>query len=184
MVTSSVITDNDELSRHGYQRLYTTESYEVVPQDFILGKLPLMPDFGTPTIPHKFAGLRNEHFTLGKADSAHDKHDGSSLCYINHFAMTWSRSKVCMNGYSACSEHDQICIAHILFLCYAVLDSVQLLALYEEMFGVGQRLRSRCCRAASQPSSTRTIRLSRAGGTSFLGTVRLCRAGGTFRLRC
>jgi hypothetical protein len=88
----------DELSREGYQRIYTTESYEVVPKDFILGKLPIMPDFGTPTIPHTLGRLKNDYFMLGKADSAIGKQDGSNIFYINHFAMTWSRSKLCMNG--------------------------------------------------------------------------------------
>ncbi len=92
------MADTDELSREGYQRIYTTESYEVVPKDFILGKLPIMPDFGTPTIPHTLARLKNDYFMLGKAYSANGKQDGSSIFYINHFAMTWSRSKLCMNG--------------------------------------------------------------------------------------
>ena len=92
------MADNDELSREGYQRIYSTESYEVVPKDFILGKLPIMPDFRNPTIPHELSRLKEQYFSMGKADSSIAKGDGSQIFYINHFVLTWSRSKLCMNG--------------------------------------------------------------------------------------
>jgi hypothetical protein len=79
--------ENDELSNHHYQRLYETQGcYTVVPASFILGKLPLMPDFGTLSIPHHHATRRQRDFPHGWADSSSTAQDGSKLYYINHFA--------------------------------------------------------------------------------------------------
>jgi hypothetical protein len=91
------LAEADELSLHHYQRLYEPGGcYTVVPATFILGKLPLMPDFGTPTIPHSYSKRQLSAFPHGKADSSTMSRDGSRLYYINHFGLTWSRSKLSM----------------------------------------------------------------------------------------
>lgn len=89
-----LVVEDDELAKEGHIRIYEpVEWFEVVPVDHILGRLPIVPDYGTPTIPHKYSYLRDQAFRKGKADSSVDQHDGSKLYYINHFAMVWSRSK-------------------------------------------------------------------------------------------
>lgn len=96
----------DQLQLGHHQRLYEPSEpwYEVLPVHFILGKLPIMPDFGTPTIPHKYQTRQQHGFPRGKADSSSSKHDGSKLYYINHFAMTWSRSKPSLFRYDCCVQ--------------------------------------------------------------------------------
>ena len=85
--------DHDELQQQGYVRLYEpTDWYEVIPVTHILGKLPIFPDFSTRTIPHSMSGKPG--FAKGECDSQDGKQLGSKLFYINHFAMTWSRSKL------------------------------------------------------------------------------------------
>jgi hypothetical protein len=84
----------DELQKEDYIRLYdTTASFEVVPVSHILGRLPIMPDFADRTIPHRVSKQQKIAFPLGRCDSTNSTHDGSNLFYVNHFAMTWSRSK-------------------------------------------------------------------------------------------
>jgi hypothetical protein len=86
-------SDNDELQQQGYICLYEpTDWFEVVPVTHILGKLPIFPDFSTRTIPHSMTGQPG--FPKGKCDSHDGKQLGSKIFYINHFAMTWSRSKL------------------------------------------------------------------------------------------
>ncbi len=85
--------EHDELEAEGHIRLYEPDDwYDVIPVEYILGRLPLMPDFGTRTIPHKWAKHKNLLFPKGKADSSHDAQDGSKLFYVNHFAMSWART--------------------------------------------------------------------------------------------
>lgn len=84
----------DELQAQNYIRLYQpAEWYEVVPVTHILGRLSLMPDFGTRTIPYSMRNKKRHCFPKGHSDTAEGKGDGSKLYYVNHFAMTWSRSK-------------------------------------------------------------------------------------------
>jgi hypothetical protein len=91
----SLTAEEDELASQHYRRLYDTEGcHTVVPASFILGKLPLMPDFGTPSIPHRYTKRQQKDFPHGRADSSSTSHDGSKLYYINHFGLTWSRSKL------------------------------------------------------------------------------------------
>jgi hypothetical protein len=95
-------SDNDELQQQGYIRLYEpTDWFEVVPVTHILGKLPIFPDFSTRTIPHSMTGQPG--FPKGKCDSHDGKQLGSKIFYINHFAMTWSRSKLSLfRSFPAC----------------------------------------------------------------------------------
>jgi hypothetical protein len=87
--------EKDDLASQSYQRLYSTEGcYTVVPASFILGKLPIMPDFGTQSIPHIYSKRQAKDFPHGRADSSSSTRDGSKLYYINHFGLTWSRSKL------------------------------------------------------------------------------------------
>jgi hypothetical protein len=84
----------DELQKEGHIRLYeTTNSFEVLPVTHILGRLPILPDFGDPSIPHRMNGKAKAWFPLGTCDSSEGAQDGSKLFYVNHFAMTWARSK-------------------------------------------------------------------------------------------
>jgi hypothetical protein len=62
----------------------------VVPLAHILGKLPLVPAGDTGTIPLSMAGHRDQSYPLGKCDNDADSTgSGSSLFYINTWAMTW-----------------------------------------------------------------------------------------------
>lgn len=93
MNSNPSFSDNDELQQQGYVRLYEpTDWYEVIPVTHILGKLPIFPDFTTRTIPHSMSGKPG--FAKGECDSQDGKQLGSKVFYINHFAMTWSRSKL------------------------------------------------------------------------------------------
>ena len=60
MNVSSSDPSGDELTKQGYQRIYipTVPWFEVVPVWTILGRLPLIPDFGTPTIPYSVKRCR------------------------------------------------------------------------------------------------------------------------------
>ncbi len=91
-LTVCMHTDKDELANSGFLRLYeTTNSWEVIPVEHILGRLPIMKNYATPTIPSRFASRKPTAFPLGKADTAREK--GSKLFYVNYYAMTWSRCK-------------------------------------------------------------------------------------------
>ena len=81
------------MERDHYTRIYEPSQpwYDVVPVELILGKVPLVPDFPTGTIPHRVKGKPG--FSKGKCDTKEGSGDGSQLMYINHFAMTWSRPK-------------------------------------------------------------------------------------------
>ena len=91
-------TEEDELARNKFQRLYTCTqpkyAFEVIPISNILGKLPLMPDLGTPTIPVQYTHRQKTAFPRGSADSSSTVHNGSKLYYINHFGLTWARPKL------------------------------------------------------------------------------------------
>lgn len=91
----------DALQTQNYIRLYQpVEWYEVVPVTHILGRLSLVPDFGTMTIPYIMRNKRKACFPKGFSDTAEGKGDGSRLYYVNHFAMTWSRSKLSLFRYA------------------------------------------------------------------------------------
>lgn len=97
VVTIGNFADNDELVKEGYVRLYEPPDwYDVVPVEYVLGRLPIVPDFMTPTIPRQYRRFRNRWFRRGVADHI-DKDgkliEGSKIFYVNHFAMTWARSK-------------------------------------------------------------------------------------------
>jgi hypothetical protein len=101
--------EKDDLASQHYQRLYACEgSYTVVPACYILGKLPIMPDFGTPSIPHHYSKRQAKDFPNGRADSSSLTHDGSKLYYINHFGLTWSRSKLSLLRYCV----QKVCLAN------------------------------------------------------------------------
>ena len=75
-----------------------------------------MPDFGTPTIPHQYSHRKAAWFPKGKANTTLSKEDGSKLYYINHFAMTWSRSKLQLYRYVYCpvySVHKAVLSVHV-----------------------------------------------------------------------
>jgi hypothetical protein len=78
--------------------------------EYILGRLPLMKNYSTPTIPSRMATRRAEAFPRGAADGTRGK--GSRLFYVNHYAMTWSRCKESLFR-SICCTHS----VHILIIC-------------------------------------------------------------------
>lgn len=88
---------SDELQNCHHIRLYEPDSppgwYEVLPVTHILGRLSLLPDFGTRTIPYSMRNKKRRCFAMGSADSKEGAMDGSKLWYVNHWAMMWSRSK-------------------------------------------------------------------------------------------
>ena len=92
---------HDELQANNFQRLYTCTDpnycFEVIPANYILGKLPIVQDFVTPTIPSHYNNQKKTAFPRGQANSAAETDNGSEIYYINHFGMTWSRSKICMH---------------------------------------------------------------------------------------
>jgi hypothetical protein len=101
MLTHVLETESDELQKEDFLRLYECTkpnfSFEVLPITHILGKLPIMVDVCTPSIPSHYYKQEKEGFPRGHANSAKDKQDGSKLYYVNHFGMTWSRSKLSLH---------------------------------------------------------------------------------------
>ena len=59
---------SDELEENGMTRVYECTkpklSFEVVPMTHIMGRVPLMPDVVTPTIPHRYVIVYLLPFTL------------------------------------------------------------------------------------------------------------------------
>ena len=87
-----MFSERDELVNCGFLKLYeTSNSYEVIPVEHILGRLLLMKNYATQTIPSRFASRKANAFPLRQADSSRGK--GSKLFYVNYYAMTWSRCK-------------------------------------------------------------------------------------------
>jgi hypothetical protein len=103
--SDNVVAERDALADAGHIRLYEPKkpgkptdlfpgsSFDVIPTGHIMGKAPLMIDFGSKTIPFKHASKCKTGFQFGMADTAEGSGDGSVLMYINHFALVWSRSK-------------------------------------------------------------------------------------------
>jgi hypothetical protein len=109
-MSDKCLAEEDMLATEGHIRLYEpksktrkdyvfTEIFEVIHVTNILGKLSLMPDFGSKTIPFKHRRLRKAKFQFGSADSSENAGDGSKLWYINLFALVWSRSKLSLFRY-------------------------------------------------------------------------------------
>jgi hypothetical protein len=61
----------------------------VVPLSHILGKLPLIPAGDTGTIPRSMHGRRETSYPLGVCDRHGEPGSGSSLFYINTWAIIW-----------------------------------------------------------------------------------------------
>ena len=113
----------DELQKENYTRLYTCTNpkyaYDVVPITHILGSVPLMPDCSTPTIPSKYSKQKAQAFPAGQADSSVGSGDGSSIFYVNHFGLTWSRSKLSLHRYLVFHVYC-MCAACVLHVCCKV----------------------------------------------------------------
>lgn len=106
------VPDSDELhpASNNHIRLYEpADWYDVVPASHILGRLSIAPDFGSPTIPHTMRNQKRRCFPMGSCDSADGATKGSRLFYINHFAMTWSRSKQSLFRCSTCLSDLLLC---------------------------------------------------------------------------
>ena len=61
----------------------------IVPINFILGRLPLVPAWDHGTIPASMRDHRRDLFKLGKCDENGRPGSGSELFYINSWAMCW-----------------------------------------------------------------------------------------------
>ena len=61
----------------------------IVPINFILGRLPLVPAWDHGTIPASMRDRRRDLFKLGKCDENGRPGSGSELFYINSWAMCW-----------------------------------------------------------------------------------------------
>eukprot|EP00961_Rhodomonas_salina_P015567 208972-Rhodomonas_salina.1 len=102
--------DPDVLMAFGCTRLYEPSPrawYGVVPCGKILGRIPIIQDFGTPAIPYSLRTKQASVFPKGTADGPKDgtwqkngqrkaewmEHTGSKLFYVNSWAWTWGRAK-------------------------------------------------------------------------------------------
>jgi len=98
----------DHLQKQHYLRLHECKaapsSYEVIPIHNILGKVALMPDCVTPTIPRHHEHQRKRAFPRGEV--------GCKVFYVNHFALTWARSKIILGR---CISEPDTCCAHSCF---------------------------------------------------------------------
>ena len=96
----------DELQKEHYLRLHECKaapsSYEVIPIHNILGKLALMPDCVTPTIPRHHDHQKKRAFPRGEV--------GCKVFYVNHFALTWARSKIILRR---CVSHKDNCCVQL-----------------------------------------------------------------------
>ena len=108
--SNKCFAEGDQIALDGHIRLYEpkkptkkqgvfAEMFEVIPVTQILGKLPVMPDFSTKTIPFKYNDKAKVGFQHGMADTSEGAGNGSKLWYINIFALTWSRSKLSLFRY-------------------------------------------------------------------------------------
>ena len=125
--------ERDSLADEGHIRLYepkkpakkkneyTGSIFQVIPADHILGKLPLMPDYGTNTIPFKHSGKCATAFKYGMADTSEGSGDGSVLWYINMFALVWSRSKKSLLRYNVSIYTLLYCIPCVYMHSYFLL---------------------------------------------------------------
>jgi hypothetical protein len=79
-------------SRIIYERKRDSQVYFVLPVESILGKLPVVPIGDTATIP--FAMRKNARDIVDAAfDTSEGSGDGSRWCYINTWALSWSRKR-------------------------------------------------------------------------------------------
>mgnify|MGYP003687268751 CR=1 FL=1 len=72
-----------------------------------MGRIPVIQDFGTPSIPYSLRGKQASVFPKGIADGPDDgkwirhgrkksefrEHTGSKMYYVNAWAWTWGRAK-------------------------------------------------------------------------------------------
>ena len=79
-------------SRIVYERKRDKQVFYVLPVEFIMGKLPVVPIGDTGTIP--FAMRQNARdFVEAAFDTKEGSGDGSRWWYINTWALSWSRER-------------------------------------------------------------------------------------------
>ena len=81
---------NDCQSVIVYERRVGREVFYVLPKEFILGKLPVVPVGDTGTIPFSMRRSAAD-FIDADFDSAEGAGDGSRWWYVNTWALGWSR---------------------------------------------------------------------------------------------
>jgi len=86
----------DFLHSRGCVMMYETEPpvLAVVPVRYILGKLPVVRAGDTGRIPFAMRGklLRDNCYSEGRCDTSETDTSGSTLYFVNRYAMTWSRA--------------------------------------------------------------------------------------------
>lgn len=73
-----------------YERRAKAQVFYVLPAEYILGKLPVVPVGSTGTIPYSMRHSA-EDFIAADFDSAEGAGDGSRWWYVNTWALSWSR---------------------------------------------------------------------------------------------
>ena len=75
-----------------YERKKDKQVFYVLPVENILGKLPVVPVGDTGTIPYSMR-QHAEDFVDAAFDTKEGASDGSHWCYINTWALSWSRER-------------------------------------------------------------------------------------------
>jgi hypothetical protein len=79
-------------SRIVYERLPDNQVFYVLPVESILGKLPVVPVGDTGTLP--YCMQQHAQDVVGAAfDTREGAGDGSRRCYIDTWALSWSRER-------------------------------------------------------------------------------------------
>jgi hypothetical protein len=75
-----------------YERKTDSQVFYVIPVEYILGKLPVVPIGDTGTIPYSMR-QRAADFVDAAFDTREGAGDGSRWWYINTWALSWSRER-------------------------------------------------------------------------------------------
>jgi hypothetical protein len=75
-----------------YERNQDNQVFYVLPVEYILGKLPVVPVGDTGTIPYSMR-QHAEDFVGAAFDTRDGAGDGSRLWYVNTWALSWSRER-------------------------------------------------------------------------------------------
>jgi hypothetical protein len=75
-----------------YERKQDNQVFYVLPVEYILGKLPVVPVGDTGTIPYSMR-QHAEDFVGAAFDTSVGAGDGSRWWYVNTWALSWSRER-------------------------------------------------------------------------------------------